>query len=287
MKDLSIIIPSFNTANITVQTIRSIEQHLHTINGEIIVVDNASTDDSVDALSKIPNIQLIPLSQNVGFSKANNIGLQKAQGKYILFLNSDMLIENIEFNELLNYLDQRPKVGALTVKVHLQKGGIDPASHRGFPTLWRSFTYFVGLERAFQKIPGLNRLFGGYHLVHKSLNTPHAIDAPSGAFFLTRKNLMEELQGFDEQFFMYGEDLDLAFRIKEKGYSVIYYPKFHVTHLKYQSGLKNQNEQVKKKIRKHFYEAMGIFYQKHFYKKYPSPISQLVLSIIDQKIKNI
>lgn len=285
MTDFSIIIPSYNTKDITLQTIQSVKKHLDNVSAEIIVVDNASTDGSREMLAE-QNVTAILLDENVGFSKANNIALKQAQGTYILYLNSDMIIDDVDFNALKHYLDTHPKIGALTVTVNLTPTSIDPASHRGFPTVWRSFCYYAGLEKTLGKLPLLSYLFGGYHLTHLSLDSVHEIDSPTGAFFLTRKSLMEELGGFDEQFFMYGEDLDLAYRIKEKGYTIIYYPKYHVTHLKYQSGMQTKNTQVKKKISHHFYDAMKIFYRKHYENKYPAFINTLVFKVIDFKAKS-
>lgn len=285
MKDLSIIIPSYNTKDITLQTIESVKKHLHNVTAEIIVVDNASTDGSAEVLSDRTDIIPLLLAENLGFSKANNKALQIAQGNYILFLNSDMIVDNVDFKELISYLEKNQKVGALTVKINLQKGGIDPASHRGFPTVWRSFCYYAGLEKNLGRFSLLSKLFGGYHLLHLPLTSIHEIDSPTGAFFLTRKKLMDELMGFDEIFFMYGEDLDLAFRIKEKGYTIIYYPTYTVTHLKYQSGLKTVHSGTQKKTRSHFYDAMKLFYTKHYSDKYPSFISKIVFAVIDFKAK--
>lgn len=282
MKDLSIIIPSYNTRDITKQCINSLIPTLNNISSEIIVVDNASSDDSHDMLSALP-IKPIFLSQNVGYSKANNRGLNFASGRYILYLNSDVLIDSVDFKKLIKYLDEKQDIGALTVKVNIPTGGIDPASHRGFPTLWRSFCYYAKLEKLFKNTPILNKIFGGYHLIHEDLTKEHEIDSPTGAFFLTRKSLMDELKGFDETFFMYGEDLDLAYRIKEKGFKIVYYPFYEVTHLKYKSGLSNKNTEVQKKIKFHFYEAMKIFYQKHYAKRHSGIVNKCVYFLIDLK----
>ena len=283
MTDFSIIIPSFNTKEVTLQTIESVKKYLTNVSAEIIVVDNASTDGSVEALQKRTDIVSLLLPENLGYSKANNKGLEVATGTYILFLNSDIVTDNVDFEELKMYMDEHQDVGALTVKVSLPEGGIDPASHRGFPTVWRSFCYYSKLEKVFGNIPLLNSIFGGYHLLDQSLNTIHEIDSPTGAFFLTRKSLMNELKGFDETFFMYGEDLDLSYRIKEKGYKIIYYPNYQVTHLKYKSGLGNTSEEVRRKIKHHFYDAMKILYNKHYKKKYPTFITKMIYSVIDFK----
>ena len=106
-------------------------------------------------------------------------------------------------------MEQDSSIGVMTVKVVLPDGSLDPASHRGFPTIWRSFSYYSGLEKVFGKLPFLNRAFGGYHLTYENLKKRHEIDSPTGAFYLTRKETFDKVNGFDESFFMYGEDLDL------------------------------------------------------------------------------
>jgi GT2 family glycosyltransferase len=285
MKDLSVIIPSYNTKDITCECIRSILTSLPSdtsVSYEIIVVDNASQDGSPEAIAQLP-VTLLALKENIGYSKANNRGLDHATGRYILYLNSDVLTKDVNFASLIQYLDTHEDIGALTVKVNLPNGNIDPASHRGFPTIWRSFCYYAGLEKMFGKIPVLNSLIGGYHLTHENLNTIHEIDSPTGAFFLTRKSLVDRLGGFDESFFMYGEDIDLAFRIKELGYKIIYYPVYNVTHLKYQSGIKTKKETVRSKTKQYFYDAMKIFYKKHYAAKNPSFINTLIYWVIDLK----
>jgi len=185
----------------------------------------------------------------------------------------------------LNYFDSRTDVGVLTVKVNRTDGSIDPASHRGFPTIWNSIAYFLKLEKIFEAIPFANKIFGGYHLVWHDLRTIHEIDSPSGAFYLSRKKTLDTLKGFDEHFFMYGEDIDLSFRIKSLGLKTLYYPLFHVTHLKYASGLGRDNAKVQKEIKKHFYDAMKIFYKKHYERKHSVVINNMIYALIDLKSK--
>lgn len=291
MKDLSIIVVSYNTADLTVACLDSVFSSLktHPIQAEVIVVDNGSVDGSVKELEnyglRITDFILIKNKSNLGFGKANNAGLKKAEGKYILFLNSDTLVQDVNFKELISVMDKDEKIGVLTVKVNLEDGKIDPASHRGFPTIWRSFTYFSKLEHLTRNVPMLNRLFGGYHLSHLSHQTIHEIDSPSGAFFLTRKSILDEVGGFDEKFFMYGEDLDLSMRIKELGYRILFYPKQSILHLKGKSGIKHEDVRVKGQTSKHFYEAMKTFYDKHYAGKHPELVTRLVHSLINFQFK--
>jgi len=291
-KDLSIIIVSYNNPSLTFFCLKKLITSFNKskISFEIIVVDNGSTDETVKKLKEIKkknnNLILIENKKNLGFGKANNQGIKIAKGRYILFLNSDVLVEKIDWVKLINFLDDKKEVGALTVKVKLKNGQIDPASHRGFPTLWRSFCYFSSLEKVLSFNSFFKKIFGGYHLLHLDLNKIHEVEAISGAFFLTRKKLMEKLGGFDEDFFMYGEDLDLCFRIKNLNYKIIYYPYFEVLHFKYQSGLKSKDKNINLKTKFYFFQAMKIFYQKHYQKRYPFFINFLVNFILDLKIKS-
>jgi GT2 family glycosyltransferase len=290
MKDLSIIILSYNTKDITLECINSVVKSIDDkLACEIIVVDNNSSDDTVKSLKTLQSqfsiIRIIENKENLGFAKANNQGAKEAKSKYLLFLNSDVIVDNVSFPELINHLDSHSQVGVLTVKLNLNTKGIDLASHRGFPTLWRSFCYFSGLEKLLGRNRFLAKIFGGYHLLQFDLNKEHEIDSPSGAFFMVRKNVFDAVKGFDEDYFMYGEDLDLAFRIKKINYKIIYYPEQSATHLKYSSGLKTTDEKIRQNIRDHFYDAMLIFYKKHYEGHYPAIINKLVYFLINVKKK--
>lgn len=293
--DISIIIVSFNTKDITLQCVHELDLLFDlspSVKSEVIVVDNASTDGSANELAKISmahaQYSFIGNATNMGFSKANNVGLAKATGRYVLFLNSDVMVSStarpINFSKLLEHMDSLPNVGALTVRVELPDGKIDPACHRGFPTPWRSLTYFLKAEALMEKLHithrGLLTIFGSYHLLGEDMGTQHVIDSGTGAFLLSPRRLVDELKGFDEQFFMYGEDLDLCYRMKEKGYQVVWYPSYTVTHLKYQSGLQSRDTSTKQKIRWHFYDAMERFYRKHYEKKSCPCINIMILTII-------
>jgi GT2 family glycosyltransferase len=256
---------------------------------EIILVDNNSTDGSRDLFTgwqkDLPFFKYLYQKENYGFGKGNNIGMKVAGGKYFLLLNSDVIVENVNFQDLIDQMEKDGKIGALTVEVKLNENEIDWASHRGFPTIWRSFTYFTKLEKITEKIPVLNKLFGGYHLKDQDLNSIHQIDSPTGAFYLTTKKIMDAIQGFDEQFFMYGEDLDMSYRIKKLGFKIIYYPKYSVLHLKKQSGLDSKEENTKSKTNFYFYDAMKIFYKKNYANNNPGFINKAIYYFIDLKSK--
>lgn len=296
MTDLSVIILSYNTKEITTECLQSLFETLSaapSITSEIIIIDNASSDGSVETLKsfeKEHQAQSISWkslynAENVGYPKGNNQGMNIAKGTFILLLNSDVIIEQVDFPELLEYMKKNQEIGVLTVKVNLPSGGIDPASHRGFPTVWNSFCYFFKLEKLFGHLPVIGKLFGGYHLTNLDLNTTHQIDAPAGAFFLTRKSITDAVGGFDQDFFMYGEDLDLSYRIKKAGYNVVYYPVFHVIHLKRQSGLQKADSEIRIRTRKYFYDSMKIFFQKHYASKYPNFVNKFIYWSIDLKSK--
>ncbi len=288
MLRLSIIILSYNTKDITLKCLESVYKSLNT-NSEVIVVDNASTDGSQKALKDFSqgreNFRLIENKKNLGYPAGNNQAVKRASGQFILLLNSDVIIERLNFDKILNYLDEHKDTGVLTVRVLLNSGQIDPASHRGFPTVWNSFCYFLHLEKLFASVPFLNKIFCGYHLSWNNLNSIHEIDSPNGAFYLTRKDILDKVGGFDEHFFMYGEDLDLSYRIKKLGYKITYYPLYQVTHLKYVSGLKKDNIATKKATKKYFFEAMKIFYQKHYASTSPFLLNKLIYFFIELKYR--
>lgn len=291
--DLSIIVVSFNTRKITTACLNYLKKNLkkYPLTYELIIVDNNSTDGSKELLFNLkknwPQLKIIFLNKNLGYTKANNLGLKEAQGKYTLFLNSDVFIKDIDFLDLIQIMEYDKLIGALTIKVNLQDGSIDYACHRGFPTLWRSFCYFVGLENLFTRIPILNRVFGGYHLAHLSKKEIHEIEVISGAFFFSRTDILKKIGGFDEDYFVYGEDVELCFQIKKLGYKILYYPLWEVTHLKYSSGLKNRDNNIRPKTQHYFYQAMKIFYQKHYAKYYPNFFNKVIYFSINmlEKIK--
>ncbi len=297
MPELSTIILSYNTQEVTHNCLNYLIRSLNDqkAKAEVIVVDNGSTDGSQEMLLEYaktisPNnidFELILNRKNLGYPKGNNQGIKKAQGEFVLLLNSDAYVDNeIDWKELFHYLRKNQDVGALTVKVKLEDGSIDPASHRGFPTIWRSFTYLTGLEKVLGKLPLLNRLFGGYHLTHLDLNQIHEIDSPTGAFYLARKEVLDRVKGFDDiNFFLYAEDLDLSYRIKKFGYKIVYYPKYQVTHLKRTSGIERKDSRIQKKSKKYFYDSMKVFYKKHYENKYPKFVNALIYFAIDLKEK--
>jgi len=274
--DLSIIIVSYNTKEILNKCLKSVYESLKgsKLKYEVIVVDNNSQDGSVELVEKyFTEVILLKNKENQGYAKANNQGIIISQGKYVLLLNSDTIVINKSIEKMVRFLDKTPTAGVVTPKVELPNGKIDPACHRGFPTPWASITYFLKLEKCFPKI----RFFSGYHLWYKNLLKIHEIDACSGAFFLIKKEVLKDVGMLDEDYFMYGEDLDWCYRIKEKNWKIYYNPESKIIHLKKRSGFENPNEKIKKRTNKFFYNTMEIFYKKHYEKKYPAIVTKLVM----------
>jgi len=277
---LSVVLVSYNSRRVLEPCLGLLKERLKENqleeSAEIIVVDNNSLPTEQKWLKSLSGIRLIQLNENLGFGKANNLGLEISRGKYLLFLNTDVnLDQSLKLDELFEFLGEDPKRAGLTIKLLLPNGKIDPASHRGFPTPLNSLTYFLGLEKLTASVPGLNRLFGGYHLSYLPLDIIHEIDSPTAAFFLLKKSILAKIGGFDPDYFFYGEDLDLSYRIKKQGFSIWYYPRFTATHLKYQSSQASGSAQTRTTTRGYFFQTMELFVDKHYTNKYPGPLVAL------------
>lgn len=283
--DLSIIILNYNAKDFVVECLESISRADK--NGyllEVIVVDNNSTDGSVEALHKFPilnlQFQIIQNKDNVGFSKGNNIGMQYADGRYVLFLNPDTVVGKDTLSYIIRYMDDNPDVGAATCKLELASGRLDEAAHRGFPTPWNAFCHFSGIERLFPH----SRWFSGYTLGYLPKNITHDIDALSGAFMMVRRKAGEKVSWWDEDYFWYGEDLDFCYRLKRGGWKIMYVPKVSTLHYRgVSSGVKRDTKEfsiatrrIRKMAANASIEAMRIFYKKHYVGKYPAPVLWLV-----------
>ncbi len=285
--DLSIIIVNYKTKALTLQTIESVfaaDQPAGKI--EVILIDNASGDGiGAEVKKKFRQVQLIEAKVNLGFAGGNNLGLRKARGRYQLLLNSDTLISKDTLVKMIEFMDKNPHVGLSTCRVELLSGQIDPASHRGFPTPWAAFTYYAGLEKLWPQ----SKLFGQYHQGWKNLRQPHEIDAPVGAFFMLRQEALRQVGLLDETFFMYGEDIDLAYRINKAGWKIFFTPITKITHLKGASGINKHagtkmTQEVKKikiKTTTAFFDAMKLFYTKHYSSKYFFGVKWLTFGAID------
>jgi GT2 family glycosyltransferase len=281
--DLSIIILSYNTKELLKRCLQSLQKaKKNDYQIEVIVVDNASSDKSPEMVEKeFSQVKLIRSKKNLGYAGGNNLGLKKAQGEFILFLNSDTEIDEKALIKMMKFMKENPRAGASTPKTMLFSGGMDPDCHRGFPTPWASITYFLGLEKLFPK----SKLFGQYHQFYLNLNKSHEIDAGFGTFMFVRKKVLEAVGEWDDQYFFYGEDLDLFYRIKEAGWKIMFYSEPLATHHKgASSGLRKESKgvtrpsrQTRIRVAKASIEAMEIFYKKFYQDKYPFWLTWVVL----------
>jgi len=288
---LSIIIINFNTYYYLKRSLDSIYSTVSkSIPFEIIVVDNASSDNSISRIKKdYPHVKLLVNKKNLGFAKANNQAIKITRGDFILFLNPDTVVYDNTIYTVLEFLKRHENVGIATCKVELPGGKIDDACHRGFPTPWNALCQFTGLASLFPK----SSFFNGYHLGYQKLNEIHEIDSCSGAFMMVKKNIGQKIRWFDEDYFWYGEDLDFCYRLKKSGWKIFYIPQVKILHYKgIASGIKEHSKKISsadKKTQilatKARFEVMEIFYKKHYVGKYPSWLTALVLLGIKIKKK--
>jgi len=254
--ELSIIIVNYNVKHFLEQCLISVYASLKGIDAEIFVVDNASSDDSCTMIKeKFPEVILIENSKNLGFSKANNQAIVRSKGKYVLLLNPDTVVQEDTFSKCIAFMSSKPNAGSLTVKMIDGKGNYLPESKRGFPSPWVSFFKIFGLTALFPK----SKLFARYYLGHLDKNQTQEIDVLPGAFMFIKKEALNKAGLLDEQFFMYGEDIDLSYRIAKAGYKNYYYPECQIIHYKGESTKKGSLNYVLI-----FYKAMIIFAKKHF-----------------------
>lgn len=252
---LSVVIVNYNVKHFLEQCLHSVFNALVDIDSEVFVVDNNSVDGSVQLVrEKFQQAQLIENKENVGFSKANNQAIRMAIGEYVLLLNPDTVVEEDTFTKVLDFMDAHPEAGGLGVKMIDGKGDFLPESKRGLPTPWVAFYKIFGLASLFPK----SRKFGKYHLSYLDKNKIHEVDVLAGAFMLMRKTVLNKVGLLDETFFMYGEDIDLSYRIQQGDYKNYYFPETTIIHYKGESTKKGSLNYVKV-----FYNAMGIFAKKH------------------------
>lgn len=252
---LSVIVVNYNVRFFLEQCLQSVFLATKNIDAEVFVVDNNSVDGSTGMVrEKFPQVILIENDQNLGFSTANNIAIKRAKGEFVLLLNPDTVVEEDTFSKALTYMDSHSEAGGLGVKMIDGKGNFLPESKRGLPTPWVAFYKIFGLSKLFPK----STKFGKYHLSFLDTEKTHTIDVLCGAFMLIRKTVLDEVGLLDETFFMYGEDIDLSYRIQKAGYQNIYYPETTIIHYKGESTKKSSLNYVYL-----FYKAMQIFAKKH------------------------
>ena len=252
---LSVIILNYNVRYFLELCVLSVQKAIQNIDAEIIVVDNNSSDDSCIMMQeRFPNIRLIQNKENSGFPKGNNIGVAEAKGKYICILNPDTVVAEDTFEKVLAFAQKQNDLGIVGCKLIDGTGNFLPESKRGIPTPWVAFTKIFGLYKWFPK----SSLFNKYYAQHLTENQTGKVDILVGAFMMMQLDLYNEIGGFDENCFMYSDDIDLSYMALQKGKSNYYFHETTVIHYKGESTVKDGT------YMKRFREAMNFFYKKHF-----------------------
>ena len=272
---LSVIIVNYNAKYFLEQSLWSLSKALGYIDlkypgqgSEIILIDNHSTDSSVAFIrNRFPDLNFLVNAENLGFSKANNQGINQAKGKYILFLNPDTIIPEDSLTQCIGSFEENPQSGAIGVRMIDGSGKFLRESKRGFPSAWAAACKILGLTSIFPH----SQLFSKYYLGHLSEDENNEVDVLSGAFLMVRRNVLSEIGGFDEQFFMYAEDIDLSYRIRNAGFHNYYLASTCIIHFKGESTTKNNQ------YNRQFYDAMRLFVKKHF-RSAASPILNPLLN---------
>ena len=254
--DLSVVIVSYNVRRFLEQALRSVFAALEGLEGEVWVVDNASSDGSAQMVrEQFPQVKLIANRENVGFARANNQAVERARGRYVLLLNPDTVVRQDTFRVMVRFMDEHPEAGAAGCKVLNPNGTLQLACRRGFPTPMVAFYKIVGLSALFPK----SQRFGRYNMTYLDPDQVAEVDAVSGSFMMVRREVVEKVGTLDPEFFMYGEDIDWCYRIQQAGWKVYYLPHTEIVHFKGESTktvprVRNQVE---------FYRAMYLFVRKH------------------------
>jgi GT2 family glycosyltransferase len=274
---VTVSIVNYNAGDYLLECLRSLRELRDEADLDIWVVDNASVDQSITkAKSGFPEVTMIENSENRGFGSAQNQVLRQNANEYVLILNPDVRLETGTLRTIVDFARDHPDAGAVTGRVVLPDGQVDLAAHRGFPTPWASFKYFFLRDDSL------------YHLTGRDLDSVHEVDAISGAFIFTRKSVLDRVGLFDEDYFMYAEDIDLCYRIKRAGFKVFYLPHAAVYHYRgISSGLKSHpahasaaTPETSEQALDAFYASMRIFYGKHLARSYPLPVNLAVYAAI-------
>ena len=243
---LSVVIVSYNVRSYLEQCLQSVQRALEGIEGEVFVVDNHSTDDSVEVVKRdYAWVKLMENKENLGFARANNIAIRQAQGEYVLLLNPDTIVEEGTLRNVLAFMEAHPKAGGAGVMMRNEDGSLAPESRRALPTPWVSCLKMIGFDKR-------------YYMSHLPWEEPGRIEVISGAFCFLRRKALDEVGLLDEDFFMYGEDIDLSYRLLKGGWENWYLP-YAITHYKGRSTQKTDYRYVHI-----FYQAMLIFLRKHY-----------------------
>lgn len=252
---LSVVIVNYNVSHYLLQCVDSLSHALRGTDSEVIVVDNHSRDNSVTLLRQYhPEVRIVENLHNLGFAKANNIAIRQSRGEYVLLLNPDTIVSESVVKGVISFLDSHPEAGSAGVRMLNADGTVAPESRRGVPTPMTAFYKLSGLCGMFPN----SRRFGRYYLGHLSWDSPQQIEVVSGAFCMLRTSVLKKVGLLDEDYFMYGEDIDLSYRILKSGATNWYVPET-ILHYKGESTHKSSFRYVHV-----FYQAMHIFFRKHF-----------------------
>lgn len=281
--ELSIIIVHYKTYDLTKQTIDSVHRESSGFSYEILLVDNHSDDGSIERLARDyadevakERLHIIENKANLGFAKANNIGIRQAQGEYILLLNSDTEISDNAIGKSLIPFRKEERLGALGCRVLLPDGTLDHACKRGFPTPAASLFYFAKLHRLFPK----SSVFAAYTAGHLSEYETAEVDCITGAYMLLRREALAEVDNLCEAYFMYGEDIELCYRLRRSGWKILYFSEASILHHKGGSG-KAGNQVKNPKVLYEFYHAMKIFYDRNLKDDYPAAVRYGIRAAVD------
>ena len=282
MLDLGIVIVNWNTCELLRRCLETVLASEGDLRFRTVVVDNASDDGSADMVRQLfPQVELIANEENIGYPSGNNVGLRHmgfegpgavadSAPRYALLLNPDTELPPDALLGMLRFMDGRPDVGVAGPKLVLMDGSLDRACRRGFPTPIVSFYHYSGLARLFPKNPR----FGRYNMTYVDENQAIEVDSVVGAFMQVRKTAIDRVGLLDEAFFMYGEDLDWAFRVKQAGFKVWYHPAVSVRHVKRAASRKSPKAQFE------FWRAMLIFYRKHYQRGTILPLHVMVMAAL-------
>ncbi len=263
---VSVIIVNYNVREFLRQSLLSLRKALAPLPAEIFVVDNASADGSVEMVRReFTEVRLIANPENVGFAAANNQALRQARGRLVVLLNPDTIVQEDTFLAILDFIDAHPDTGMVGCKVLNPDGTLQLACRRSFPTPWVAFTRLSGLSQLFPK----SRWFGRYNLTYLPEDETTEVEAISGSFMAVRREALAQVGVLDEEFFLYGEDLDWCFRMRQTGWKIQYFPGTQIVHFKGESARQSGLDNVRL-----FYRAMGLFVRKHFHPDSPLGLSK-------------
>ena len=274
LSDVSAVIVHYETPELLERCLVALRESTG-VTVEAIVIDNASRGfEPGQVVDRFPGATVISNDSNLGFAAAANQGLRKAHGRYLLLLNPDAIVEPDTLATMVRYMDEHPDVGCATARLVMEDGRLDLACRRSFPTPIRSFYRLSLLSRLFPR----STRFGQYNLTYLDERQETEIDSPCGAFMMVRREVVEQVGLLDERYFMYGEDLDWAWRIKQAGWRVMYVPLATALHVKRAASRKTRPRTIRA-----FHESMRIFYADHYERDYPRLISWLVYRAIDAR----